>query len=42
MLADQPVIPSNCSLMMTRYPRNTADRGFFHAIKGLGNVIPVV
>jgi hypothetical protein len=33
MLADQLVIPNNCSLMMmTRYPRNTAARGSFHAM----------
>ena len=32
MLADQPVIPDNSPLMVASYPRNTADRGLFHAV----------
>jgi len=32
MLADQPIIPDNRSLMMASDPRNTADRGFLHAM----------
>ena len=32
VLADQLVIPDNSPLMVAGYPRNIADRGFFHAM----------
>lgn len=42
MLADQPVIPDNSPLVVAGYPRNTADRGFLHAMRADEFDIPLV